>query len=208
MDFKPLKYIFIPSEKPEATTLLLLHGTGGDENDLIPLARHFGNGFHILSVRGNVSENGMPRFFKRLGMGIFDEEDVVFRTHELADFLKRVSEKENFDASKIVALGYSNGANIAGALNILYPDFLAGAILLRPMQPLSNPPAFESKKGQPVFMSSGNYDPTVKAADTLNYENLLKSAGYHLTSYHLNSGHNLVQEDIRFAVDWYQENFG
>src|SRR6476620_276752 len=134
MDFQPLKYIYQPSEKNGAYTLLLLHGTGGDEHDLVPLAKHFGTDMNVLSLRGNVSEHGMPRFFKRLGMGIFDEKDLEFRTHEMAAFIRQLSEKEGFDLNKIIALGYSNGANIAGSLLLLYPGFLSGAILYRPMQ--------------------------------------------------------------------------
>ncbi len=135
MDFQPMHYIYKPSGKPNARTLLLLHGTGGDERDLLPISESFGENFNVLSLRGNVSENGMPRFFKRLGMGIFDEKDLEFRTNEMIAFIKEISEKEGFDTSKIIALGYSNGANIAGASLFLQPNFLAGAILFRPMQP-------------------------------------------------------------------------
>ena len=117
MTYQPLHYIYRPATAtPTGITVLLLPGTGGDEHDLLPLAPGFGAGANVLSVRGNVSEGGMPRFFRRLGLGVFDEDDVRFRTHELAAFLAQVSEQEGFDGTQVVAAGYSNGANIAGFL--------------------------------------------------------------------------------------------
>src|SRR3978361_2362460 len=132
MNYKELKYIYKPSNMEGANTLLLLHGTGGDENDLLPLAQNFGSDFNVLSLRGNVSEGGMPRFFKRLGMGIFDEKDLEFRTHEMVIFIKELAIKENFDVNKIITLGYSNGANIAAGALVLCPDFFVGVILYWP----------------------------------------------------------------------------
>src|ERR1700748_1507759 len=121
MDYQ---YIYQPVGNPAAYTLLLLHGTGGDETDLIPLAREFGQGFNVLSLRGNVSEGGMPRFFRRLGMGVFDEKDLTLRTHELVALVQALALKEHFDPSKVIALGYSNGANIAGSALLMYPGWL------------------------------------------------------------------------------------
>jgi len=207
MEFQPLKYIFHPGSDENANTLLLLHGTGGDETDLIPLADKFGKGINMLSLRGNVSEHGMPRFFKRLGMGIFDEEDLKFRTEEMVQFLIEISATEGFDPGKIIALGYSNGANIAGAALINYPDFLSGAILLRPMQPFKVLPSFESIRKTPVFMSSGKFDPTVNPSDTHSYVNDLKLAGFTVEHVNLNTSHNLTQEDISLAVEWYAKNY-
>jgi len=138
MDFTPLKYIYRPAEHTAHYTLLLLHGTGGNETDLFPLAAQLGSNYNLLGVRGNVSEGGMPRFFRRLGMGVFDEQDLHFRTDELVASIKAIAAKEGFDPAKVIALGYSNGANIAGATLIKYPGFLAGAILYRPMRPFSS----------------------------------------------------------------------
>lgn len=202
MDFQPLKYVYIASENKNATTLLLLHGTGGDENDLIPLAKDFGVGFNILSVRGNVSENGVPRFFKRLGMGIFDEKDLDFRTDELVVFIREMSEKKDFDPTKMIALGYSNGANIAGAILIKYPNLLFGAILYRPMQPFKSMPDFRNDKNTRVFISSGAYDNTVNPDDTLQYVGILKNAGFEVTHFDLNAMHGLTAEDISLTKDW------
>ncbi len=207
MDFQPLKYIYKASGLPDAYTMLLLHGTGGNENDLIPLASNFGSSLNILSVRGNVSENGMPRFFKRLGMGVFDEKDLDFRTDELVAFLKDTAVKEGFDVTKIIALGYSNGANIAGAALVKYPDFLAGAILYRPMQPFTAIDPAETQLCKPVFFSSGKADPTIAPFATPKYVQLLKDMGFKVDFYDLPTGHNLVQDDIALSAEWLNANF-
>ncbi|KOS05673.1 hypothetical protein AM493_06220 [Flavobacterium akiainvivens] len=202
MDFQALKYIYKPSAQPGAYTLLLLHGTGGNEADLIPLAENFGNGFNILSVRGNVSENGMPRFFRRLGMGIFDEEDLNFRTDELVAFVKEIAVKEGFDSTKVIALGYSNGANIAGATLVKYPGFLAGAIMYRPMPPFKKLSIDGTANSTPVLMTSGAMDGTVNRQDNQQYAEALQHVGYVVTHQILPSGHNLTQQDLTLTVDW------
>jgi len=209
MHYQPLHYIYQPATgTPTSTTLLLLHGTGGDERDLLPLASHFGTGLNVLSVRGNVLEGGMPRFFRRLGMGVFDEDDVRFRTHELAHFLQQVSVQEGFDINQLVAVGYSNGANIAGGLLLLYPELLAGAVLWRPMQPLTREvPSPTTKRRQPVFFNPGSHDPTVDPAATDRYAALLTSVGFQLTRQDTPAGHNLTQADVQAGVAWFQENF-
>lgn len=207
MNYQSLQYIYKPSGKPGAYTLLLLHGTGGDENDLLPVGGEFGNEVNILSLRGNVSEHGMPRFFKRVGMGIFDEKDLEFRTHEMVTFIDQLSVKEGFDKTKIIALGFSNGANIAGSTLVLYPDFLAGAILFRPMQPFKNVPAFINTKHTPVFMSNGSADNTIHIEDTKAYVQLLKKAGFDVSNHTLPAGHGVIYEDIRLATTWYKEKF-
>lgn len=206
MEFQPLNYIYQPSGKQDPYTLLLLHGTGGDERDLLPLARHFGTDLNVLSLRGNVSEGGMPRFFRRLGMGVFDEQDLRFRTDEMVAFIKDLAARESFDAGKIIALGYSNGANIAGSTLIRYPDFFAGAILYRPMQPFKTPGVFTSTLQRPVFMSNGASDPTIDPADTASYIDLLKTAGFRVTAHQLSTGHNLGAEDLKLSQQWYQQN--
>jgi phospholipase/carboxylesterase len=197
-----------PSAGAAAYTLLLLHGTGGDETDMFPLAKEFGTGFNILSLRGNVSEGGMPRFFRRLGMGVFDEPDLVFRTHEMVTFIKALAVKEDFDITKVIAVGYSNGANIAGSTLVLYPDFLAGAILYRPMQPFKHIDA-DKKSGRhtPVFMSNGSMDPTIQPLATKMYAEILRSANFYVSDYSLPAGHNLTQQDLRLSVEWFAQNF-
>lgn len=207
MNYEALKYIYQPSENPGAATLLLLHGTGGDERDLLPLAANYGKDFNILSLRGNVSENGMPRFFKRLGMGIFDEKDLDFRTHEMVAFIRQLAEKEQFDSSKIVALGYSNGANIAGSTLVLYPDFLAGAILFRPMKPFKSISDWQTTAKVPVFLSTGKSDPTIRPEDTQEWVSLLKKAGFEVTHAELNASHNLTHQDLQLSAGWFKEHF-
>ncbi|HEU4790891.1 MAG TPA: alpha/beta hydrolase [Flavobacterium sp.] len=207
MDFQPLHYIFKGTGNASAKTLLLLHGTGGNEHDLVPLAKNFGNDINILSLRGNINEQGMPRFFKRLGMGIFDEKDLEFRTHEMVHFLKEIAKKEGFDVTKLIALGYSNGANIAGATLLLHSDFLAGAILYRPMQPFKNIQIGKSNNHTPLFLSSGKNDPTVKIENTNEYLKILNENNLDVTFYEMNTGHNLTQEDVDLSVAWFKKNF-
>jgi phospholipase/carboxylesterase len=207
MEFQPLHYIYKGTGNASAKTLLLLHGTGGDERDLVPLAKSFGNDINILSLRGNVDENGMPRFFKRLGMGIFDEKDLEFRTHELVHFINEIAKKKGFDSTKIIALGYSNGANIAGATLMLYPDFFAGAILYRPMQPFKNILNGKSNNNTPLFFSSGKNDPTVNIEDTKKYLKIINDNNLNVTFYEMNTGHNLTQEDVDLSVAWFMYNF-
>jgi phospholipase/carboxylesterase len=208
MEFQPLKYIYKASGTPGAYTLLLLHGTGGNENDLLSLATNLSATVNVLSVRGNVSENGMPRFFKRLGMGVFDEKDLDFRTDELVAFLKDIAVKEGFDSSKIIALGYSNGANIAGAALVKYPDFFAGAILYRPMRPFTTiEEAAKAQMCKPVFFSSGKADPTIQPFATPKYVQLLKDRGFKVDFHDLPTGHNLTMEDVKLSADWLAENF-
>jgi len=207
MNFQPLEYIYKSSGNAEAYTLLLLHGTGGDEKDLIPLSKEFGTDFNVLSLRGNVSENGMPRFFKRLGMGIFDEEDLEFRTNEMAFFLEEIAVEKGFDIKKIVALGYSNGANIAGSLLVLQSDFLAGAILFRPMNPFKDKIPAALNREVPIFLSSGKFDPTVNPEATEKYISMLKNAGFKVSHPEINAGHNLTQDDLELSVGWFKDNF-
>lgn len=208
MVYQPLPYLYQPATAPPTgLTLLLLHGTGGNERDLLPLAQSFGAGANVLSVRGNVREGGLPRFFRRLGMGVFDEDDVRFRTHELAAFLHQVSEHEGFATGQVVALGYSNGANIAGSLLLLYPELLAGAVLWRPMQPLTrNVPAIPTSRHQPVFFNPGTRDPTVDPAATERYAALLSATGFALTRHDTPAGHNLTQADVDAAAAWFRQH--
>jgi len=208
MDFQPLKYIYRSTAQPGAYTLLLLHGTGGDEADLLPLAQRFGNRINILSLRGNVSEGGMPRFFRRLGIGVFDEKDLEFRTHEIAAFLRATAAKEGFDSSRLIALGYSNGANIAGSMLGLYPDLLAGAILYRPMQPFRSMPDHANSKHTPVFTSNGAADPTIDPAATQAYLDILRKKGFDVEGHNLNAGHQLTAEDLALSIQWFQKYFG
>ena len=197
----PLSYIhrFVPGRDTKSPPLLLLHGTGGDENDLIGLGELVAPGRALLSPRGNVLENGMPRFFRRLSEGVFDEEDLRRRAAELAGFIAEARKAYGLDAP--IALGFSNGANIAAALLLLHPQAFAGAALLRPMTPLrSAPPA--ALDGKPVLMLSGAADPIVPAANAGKLADLLKERGAAVRHETLPAGHGLTQADVAQTKSW------
>jgi phospholipase/carboxylesterase len=182
-------------------TLLLLHGTGGSEDDLVPLGRELAPGAAILSPRGKVSEYGAARFFRRLAEGVFDHEDLVFRTHELADFVEAASNEYGFDPSKIVAVGYSNGANIAGSLMLLHPGLLRAAVLFRAMVP------FESEEtpdlsGMPVLIAAGRRDQMIPPQTTQRLAEILTGAGADLDLRWRDTGHGLTYEEVEEAKGW------
>jgi phospholipase/carboxylesterase len=190
---------FTPGNRPEAPPLLLLHGTGGDENDLLPLGAAISPGSALLSPRGKVLEQGMPRFFRRLAEGVFDEDDVHRRANELADFVE--SARAQYGIAAPVALGYSNGANIAAAMLLLRPQALAGAILLRAMVPLTKPP--KAKLGaKPVLIISGQRDPIIPASNSAKLATLLTEAGADVRHSVMPTGHQLSQSDLNVARDW------
>ena len=182
-------------------TLLLLHGTGGDENDLIPLGRELDPNAALLSPRGKVLENGMPRFFRRLAEGVFDLEDLQKRTHELADFVTSAAEHYQIDNKQIVAVGYSNGANIAASLLLLRPEILSAAILFRAMVPLvpEKKPNLAAKR---VWISAGSFDPIVPPSNTKELVEMLRDAGADVTIRFLQSGHELTSADVDGAREW------
>ena len=193
---------FEPGRQPDPPPLLLLHGTGGDEADLLPLGRAVAPDSALLSPRGKVMEGGMPRFFRRLREGVFDEEDVRARAHELADFVAEARAAYGLEAP--LALGFSNGANIAAAMLLLRPEVLAGAVLLRGMVPLSNPPAGDLR-GKPVLLLSGRMDPIVPADNAARLAGMLKAAGADVRHQILPSGHGLSQTDVATAGAWIRE---
>jgi phospholipase/carboxylesterase len=199
LDFQ---HIFLEGHSPR--TLLLLHGTGGNENDLLPLGLAIDPEAARISPRGKVLENGMPRFFRRLAEGIFDEKDLVRRTHELGDFIAEASRAYGFDPRQVVAVGYSNGANIAGALLLLRPDSLAGAALLRPMVPLT-PEALPDLTGVPVLVSAGQHDPLVPPQNARRLAALLGDAGANVTLRFENSGHAITDDTVEAARQWLAE---
>ena len=196
---------FIPSEGSKdqnSLTLLLLHGTGGDETDLIPLARMLEiTNASILSPRGKVIENGMPRYFRRLAEGIFDIEDLKFRTNELADFVQNASKTYALDLNRIIAIGYSNGANIAASVLLVRPEILSDAILFRPMIPLipNTLPNLSSKR---VLISAGLHDSIVASYQTKDLFDLLEKVGAKVSIQWQNSGHELTQRDMIAARKW------
>lgn len=201
-DFGPIMtYRFEPGTLP---TLLLLHGTGGDENDLIPLGPILRPGAALLSPRGQILENGQPRFFRRLAPGVFDEADLIRRTHELADFVEDQSARRHL--GKIIAVGYSNGANIAASLLLLRPEVLAGAVLFRAMVPLE-PLATPRLDGTPVLMLSGRHDTMIPADSSQRLAVLLSQAGADVTLEWRNTGHGLDNTDFTTARDWIKQHW-
>lgn len=189
---------YIPGTADRAP-LLLLHGTGGDESDLIPLGATLAPGAALLSPRGRVSENGLPRFFRRLSGGVFDEADLTARAADLADFVTRARTAHGLAAP--VAVGFSNGANMAAALLLRHPGLLSGAVLLRAMPPF-RAAGGAGLAGVPVLILSGTADPIVPArlADRLAAD--LRDAGAAVRQALLPAGHNLTEDDLRLARDW------
>jgi phospholipase/carboxylesterase len=194
-----LTHRFVPATAPGLPPLLLLHGTGGDETDLLPLGRTLLPGAALLSPRGAVLENGMPRFFRRLAEGVFDEADLRRRAADLAGFIAEA--RTAYGLAAPVAVGFSNGANIAAALLLLHPGVLAGAVLLRPMVPLRETPPVDLA-GRPVLMLSGAADPIVPAANVGSLAERLRAAGATVSHETLPVGHGLSQADVAQAGVW------
>jgi predicted esterase len=203
----PLGFVhhFEPATAPDRPVLLLLHGTGGSEADLLPLGARLAPGAALLSPRGKILERGMPRFFRRLSEGVFDLEDVRRRAQELGDFVAAAAERYGVDASRVVAVGYSNGANIAAALLLLRPQALAGAVLFRAMVPLV-PEPLPALPATPVLLSNARADAMVAMEETERLAALLRSAGAAVTVAWQNGGHGLTEGDLSTAEDWIQES--
>ena len=194
-------HVYQPPATPGEPILLLLHGTGGNEHDLVPLAGTLLPAAGILSPRGKVLERGMPRFFRRLAEGVFDIEDLKLRTAELADFVTAAAAQHEFSTRDVIAVGFSNGANIAGALLLLRPDVLGTAVLFRAMVPLV-PDTLPDIPATPVLISNGKMDPLVSAEETERLAAFLRSAGADVTVAWQNSGHELTDRDVITAREW------
>ena len=201
-----MKHIFKKGTDLSKPTLLLLHGTGGNEHDLLPLADIVDPTCSVLSVRGNILENGMPRFFRRLAEGIFDEEDLIYRTNELNEFLNSSAKEYQFDRNNIVAIGYSNGANIAASLLFHFEDSLKGAMLHHPMVPRRGI-ELPNMKQTPVFIAAGKNDPICPLSETEELSELLENAGADVKVYFENYGHQLTRSEVEEAASWFQEKF-
>lgn len=194
-------HVFVPSEKPNSPTLLLLHGTGGDERDLLPLGRELWPGAALLGIRGRVLENGMPRFFRRFAEGVFDVEDLKFRTEELAYFIDAASERYDFSKKRLIAVGYSNGANIAATLILLHPQYLAAAVLFRAMMPFV-PDLIRDFSHLSVFIGAGRLDPIVPSGQVEELAAIFESGGADVAIAWRQGGHELGEDDVRAARDW------
>jgi phospholipase/carboxylesterase len=198
------RHRWLPAPVVQGPTLLLLHGTGGDENDLIPLARMIAPGASVLSVRGNVLEQGAPRFFRRLAEGVFDLDDLRRRTGELASFLRSAATSYGFDPNRLYAVGFSNGANIAASLLLSDPSVLAGGVLLRAMVPFE-PAQLPDLEGKAVLLSQGRSDPIIPAANAERLAGLLEAGGAEVELAWQPGGHQLTNGDVTLAQRWLAE---
>jgi len=198
---------FVPGAMASAPTILSLHGTGGDEHDLVPLARMIDGDSAILSLRGRVLENGKPRFFRRLSEGVFDQDDLRAQTLALGQFVNEAAARYHFDRSRVVVLGYSNGANIAASLLLTERDALAGAILLRPMVPFE-PAAPPALTGIPILISAGRKDPIVPTPRTERLADLLHQSGATVSVLWQETGHALSPLELEQVTDWWRQTFG
>jgi predicted esterase len=192
---------YTPGSDPESPVLLLLHGTGGGEDDLVPLGRSLLPGAGLLSPRGKVLENGMPRFFRRIAEGVFDLEDLRLRTVELAGFIQAARAHYGLGESKIVAVGYSNGANMAASLMLTDPRHLSAAVLIRAMVPFE-PEILPDLGGVPILLSAGRRDPLVPAANTRRLVGILEAARAQVSIYWSPGGHELAADDVQAARLW------
>ncbi|MDA1477151.1 alpha/beta hydrolase [Bacillus changyiensis] len=199
-----MKHIFNRGQDSTKPTLLLLHGTGGNELDLLPIAEKIDHEASVLSVRGNVLEHGMPRFFRRLAEGVFDEEDLIIRTKELNEFLDEAALKYNFDRYDIVAIGYSNGANIAASLLFHYENALKNAILFHPMVPRRGID-LPNLSGKSVFIAAGTNDPICPPMESTELKSLLENSNANVELHWENNGHHLTTQEVEAAAVWYQK---
>ncbi len=201
-----MEHLFI-GKNPNKPTLLLLHGTGGNERDMLPLAEVIDSEASVLSVRGNILENGMPRFFKRLAEGVFDEKDLIFRTKELNEFLNEAAEQHQFDRHNLIAVGYSNGANIAASLLFQIENSLKAAILHHPMVPRRDIELPNLAEKQ-IFIGAGVNDPICSPEESKELQALFEKANANVTIHWEKMGHQLTMQEVQAAAEWYhKQNF-
>jgi phospholipase/carboxylesterase len=199
---------FVPAgDVAHAQTLLLLHGTGGDEDDLLSLGKELHPMANLLSPRGKVSENGMNRFFKRFADGTFDVDDLKRRTQELAEFIQEATSAYHFDPSRLTVVGYSNGANTGASLLFVYPEILAGAILLRATLPFE-PDTVAALKGKPVLILGGTEDSMIPQAGTKRLADILRENGAAVTLEWQTTGHRLTENDVKIAAFFLKKHAG
>lgn len=184
--------------------LVLFHGTGGDEESLLPLAQSISPEYSVLSLRGRVDEGGQLRFFRRFAEGLFDEESILRESQAIADFLADMAAKHGFDRSRAIALGFSNGANIAASVLLLHPEALGGGILLRPMVPL-RPAHAPGLPGKRILAISGDSDPIVPIQNAKELAAMFRGYGAEVDHVELKAGHNLTRAEIEIAKSWLEQ---
>ncbi len=195
-------HVFEPGTDHSAPPLLLLHGTGGNERDLLRLGHTLSPGSALLSPRGQVSEGGALRFFARLAEGIFDPAEVTRRTLALADWVEAAAKDYDLDPTRLLAVGFSNGANVAATMLQLRPASLGGGILLRPMVVLDQPAAPHSLTGKRILLLNGNVDPIVPLDHPPRLATLLRAGDADVSQQMLPASHNLTPGDIAAAQGW------
>jgi phospholipase/carboxylesterase len=196
------QHAFEPATEPGSRPLLLLHGTGGNEHDLLRFGRMLSPTAALLSPRGDVSEAGALRFFARLGEGVFDPAEVTRRTQAMADFITNASRQYGIDLRQLIAVGFSNGANLAATLLLLRPEVLAGAILFRPMVVLDRAAPAESLAGKRALLVNGSTDPLIPADHPERLANLLRAGGADVTTQVIPASHALTPQDVAAAQAW------
>ena len=199
-------YIFVPSDNNSDLTLILLHGTGGDEYNLLDIGKKLDPHAHLISPRGNVLEGQYNRFFERLSEGVFNEADIKKRSIDLSSFIESAKEKHDLKTTNIIAVGFSNGANIAASILLLYPQVLDGAILLRAMLPIK-PPEKPNLSNKPILLLSGINDRMMAESKVKELAELFQAGGANLTHEWQNAGHNLTYQDIEISAKWLSDNF-
>lgn len=205
-EVRKMHHLYKQGTNPDKPVFLLLHGTGGNENSLLPLAEIIDPESSVLSVRGNVSENGMPRFFRRIAEGVFDEEDLTFRTEELNGFLDETAKVYDYNRQNMIAIGYSNGANIAASLLFHYAEALKGAILHHPMVPRRGI-ALPNLEGTNVFIAAGTNDPICPQQESVELKDMFEKVKAIVELHWENNGHQLTLSEVEAAKEWYQRNY-
>jgi phospholipase/carboxylesterase len=198
-------HIFEPGTDPGAPPLLLLHGTGGTEHDLVRVGRAISPGSALLSPRGDVSEGGALRFFARVSEGVFDPVEITRRTHALADFVLLVTAHYKVDPLRLIAVGFSNGANIGATLLLLRPETLGGGVLFRPMVVLDQAAASGSLADRRVLLCNGTTDPLVPPGDPARLADLLRAGGAEVKLHTISASHALTPQDVAAAQSWLQQ---
>jgi len=195
---------YFPGDKPDGVTLLMLHGTGGNEMSLASLGQAIDREAGQLSPRGKISEGGAPRFFRRLGEGVYDMEDVARQSEALANWITAARAEYGIGADKLVAVGYSNGANIAAAVILRHPGVITRAVLVRAMMPVEG--LTPDLSGTKILLLAGQYDPLVPAGESERLAQAFRQFGADVTLETFPTDHGIVNEDLVAARTWIQAN--
>ena len=198
-----MKYHYI--NKSDNNLIICLHGTGGDEKSLIRIVERIDDKASVLGIRGNIVENGLNRFFKRIKPGLFDLESLVFETSNLKSFIDSFIENHNYLPENVVVIGYSNGANILASLILSYGKIIKSAVLMHPMVP------FRNRKNQdldrmPILITAGRTDPMVSESETIELDSIMTQANAEVKTVWQDTGHEITLAEIDSIKQWYFSN--